>query len=471
MSPRDEAPRDPLWPRATPAAAFRARRERLRRCFGGRAWFTSGLPRPRNYPAQLYPYRAESHFAYFLGPGPSGAVLVVGPAEETLYVPRPGAWDALWAGPTPSPEELSSALGLPVRFLDELAPDPEAATLPPQDAETARWLTSRLGREVAPSSCAALRGADEELADSVIALRLIQDDAAIGQMRQAAAVTAEAHARGMAVTQPGIYEARVRASMEAEATARGMALAYGSIVTTRGEVLHQEHSLNVMAAGDLLLADLGAETPDGWASDVTRTWPVSRKFSASQRALYEVVLRAQLAALAAVGPGVRYRRVHETAQRALTEGLRELGILRGSLDELLAHEAVAAFFPHGIGHLLGLDVHDLEDLGDRAGYAAGRVRSTSRGSRFLRLDRDLEPGMVVTIEPGYYRIDALLEDVAATEPWAHLIHRERLAEFSDVRGIRIEDDVLITQDGCEVLTAAIPKKAEDVEAAVGRDVL
>ena len=197
----------------------------------------------------------------------------------------------------------------------------------------------------------------------------------------------------------------------------GMGLSYEPIVTVRGEVLHNEEHTNLVSPGDLVLADVGAETPEGWAGDVTRVWPASGRFSTTQAELYDVVLEAQQAAIALVRPQVRYRTIHETAARRTLEGLVELGILRGSIDGLFERGAHTLFFPHGVGHLLGLDVHDMEDLGDAAGYAPGRVRSSRFGDRYLRLDRDLVPGMAVTIEPGFYQVPGILEDPALTAPF------------------------------------------------------
>jgi Xaa-Pro aminopeptidase len=285
-------------------------------------------------------------------------------------------------------------------------------------------------------------------------------------MRAAARVTDLAHRAGMRATRPGVREAEVVAAMEAEIVRNGCVHAYLPIVTREGEVLHDERHHRVLAAGDLLLADVGAETPGGWASDVTRTWPVTGTYSTTQRALYEIVLAAQQAAIDSVRPGVRYRDVHRTAGKELLRGLIALGLFRGDVEELYARGAAALFFPHGIGHLLGLDVHDLEDLGDRAGYAPGRTRSTNFGDRYLRLDRDLEPGMVVTIEPGYYRIPYLLERPEEVGELESALDRRVLSELADVRGIRIEDDVLVTESGADVLTASIPKAPGDVERAV-----
>jgi Xaa-Pro aminopeptidase len=270
----------------------------------------------------------------------------------------------------------------------------------------------------------------------------------------------------MAATAVDQTEAAVRAAMESVIMAQGMTTAYNSIVTVHGEVLHNEHYHHRLQAGDLLLADVGAEAPSGWASDITRTWPVTGQFSATQRDLYDVVLAAHDACIAAARPGVEYRDLHLLACRILAAGLVDLGILRGHPDALVEQDAHALFFPHGVGHLLGLDVHDMEDLGDLAGYAPGRQRSDRFGLAFLRLDRPLQAGMVVTIEPGFYQVPGILADPERCQTYNAYVDWDRLAQFDDVRGIRIEDDVLITADGCEVLTKALPNTALEIEAMV-----
>jgi Xaa-Pro aminopeptidase len=340
------------------------------------------------------------------------------------------------------------------------------ATLPTTDARSAAWLSAHLGRPIAACTGDALEpgSPDAALADAMIALRLRHDEAAAAQLRAAAAASAAAHLSGMRASRSAQSEAEVAAVMIGELRRRGLADAYGPIVTTHGEVLHQEHQRNTLQPGDLLLADVGGEVPEGWAADITRTWPVSGVFSPTQRAVYEVVLAANKAGIGAARQGTRYRKVHEVAGRTLVEGLRALGIFRGEVDGLVERNAAALFFPHGVGHLIGLDVHDMEDLGDRAGYAPGRARSTRFGERYLRLDRDLEPGMAVTIEPGFYQVPAILADEALTGPLGADLDRAALARFGDVRGIRVEDDILITEGDPEVLTAAVPKEAAAIEA-------
>lgn len=458
-----------MWTKASEIRVFSERRARLAKRLKRAALLPAGQSRPRNFEHNRFPFRAESHFLFLVGRSLEGAALLIGPRGSTLYAPSPDPEAELWTGAMPSLEQLSNDLGLAVRpleELDDLEERRELMTLPPQDFESALWLAEVLDRDIEPGGGADVEGTDVELAEAMIELRLQHDAAAIAQLREAAAVTERAHRAGMRASRVGLREAAVRAAMEAEIVAAGCSTAYGSIVTVNGQVLHNDRHDGVLGAQDLLLADVGAETPEGFAGDVTRTWPASGRFSATQRALYEVVLASQLAAIDAVKPGVRYLDVHRRAGLVLVEGLIALGILRGSAPELYARGAAALFFPHGIGHLLGLDVHDMEDLGDRAGYAPGRERSHNFGDRYLRLDRDLLPGMCVTIEPGFYQIARILERPSEVGELEGALNRDELGRFTDVRGIRIEDDVLVTDAGHEVLSAGVPKSVADVEHAM-----
>lgn len=450
-----------------PRQALAARRQRLSVALdGGAALFSAGQPRPRNYAANTYPYRPDSHFLYFFGWGAPGAMGVVSDGRATLYLPSDEPDADLWSGPQPSRAEISASLDVTVQPLEMLAGALAArptATLPGVDPESRAAQAHLLGRPVVPRQ---LDGADAALAEAVIALRLCHDAAALAEMRIAAEATAAAHIAGMNATLTGRRESVVRAAMEAELTARGCATAYGSIVTVHGEILHNETHANVLDDADLLLADVGAESPGGWAGDVTRTWPVSGRYGSAQAEIYDVVLEAQRVAIEAVRPGARYRDVHIRATECLARGLGALGLLRGDPGER-AHDGTAAlFFPHGVGHLLGLDVHDMEDLGDRAGYAPGRTRGSERGLRYLRLDRDLAPGMAVTIEPGVYFVPALLDNPETRAQFGDRVNWSLLEKYSRVRGVRIEDDVLVTDTGNEILTIAIPKSRNGIETVL-----
>lgn len=456
-------------------SAFAARRGALsERLAGAPVLLAAGLPRPRNYRANLYPFRASSHFLYFAGASIPGAALLLEGGRAALFAPKPEPDDALWHGPQPSFDEIREHYHLDaVRPLGELEgalralPGP-VATLPTEDAKSAAFLSSLLGRAVEPSTghVIAEGSPDLALARAVIALRRRHDEAALGQLRAVAEASTAAHLAGMRATKAARFEWEVCAAMLGELHRRGLGESYEPIVTVRGEVLHNQTHKNPIRPGDLLLADVGGETEEGWAADITRVWPVSGVFSPTQRAIYDVVLAAQTTAVAMVRKGTRYRAIHEAAGRSIVAGLRDLGIFKGDVGGLYERGAAAIFFPHGVGHLLGLDVHDMEDLGDRAAYAEGRARSSRFGDCYLRLDLDLEPGMAVTIEPGFYNVPAILKDEAITGAVGADLDREVLARFADVRGIRIEDDVLCTEGEPEVLTRAAPKDAAAIEAVM-----
>lgn len=450
-----------------PQAALARRREALMAALPATTvLLPCGQARPRNYAATTFPFRPHSHFLYFFGWGLPGAMGLLAEGRATLYLPAPDRDEALWSGPQPAFAELATALGVRVAALDTLPAAlarREVATLPAPDAETRFQQSALLGR---PIEVRAFSERDALLADAVIALRLRHDQAAVRELERAAQVTAQAHAAGMRATRPGVRESVVRAAMEAALTAQGCATAYGSIVTVHGEILHNETHANVLRPGDLLLCDVGAESPGGWAGDVTRTWPVDGRYTDAQADVYDVVLEAQRAAIAAARPGVRYRDLHLLATETLARGLGELGVVRGDAAERARDGTAALFFPHGVGHLLGLDVHDMEDLGDRAGYAPGRLRATERGLRYLRLDRDLHQDMAVTIEPGIYFVPAILDDPETRRWAADRIDWARVEKYRHLRGIRIEDDVLITDSAPRVLTAEIPKERFSIETVL-----
>ncbi len=445
--------------------ACQQRRQRLADQFDGPVLLWAGRSPARNFAANVYPFRASSHFLYFAGCSLENAVIQLAAGKLTLYADEPSPASVLWHGPEPSRDAIAAQIGAAAAYpLAELPSGSSAATLGLPDRSRRQQQSHLLQREVLPA--AKSRGRDRDLAAAIVNLRLGHDEAAIAELRQAAAATVAAHRAGMRAAPLAQREAEVRAAMEAEFLARDLACAYASIVTVEGEVLHNDRYHRAIAPQDLILADVGGESPGGWAADVTRTFPARGQFSPTQRDIYNLVCAAHDACSAAVKPGVEYREIHLLAARVLAAGLVELGILRGDPDNLVERDAHALFFPHGAGHLLGLDVHDMEDLGDLAGYAPGRQRSDRFGLAYLRLDRPLQAGMAVTIEPGFYQVPAILNDPARREQYADCANWQRLEAFADVRGIRIEDDVLVTESGAEVLTAALPTEAEAVEALV-----
>ncbi|MGB3495621.1 MAG: aminopeptidase P family protein [Elainellaceae cyanobacterium] len=476
-------PQSQLQPQASTEApsldvTLRQRRNRLAEIYSAPVLLWAGQAPSRNFPANVYRFRASSHFLYFAGLPLQGAAIALYQGRMELFMDAPTAASALWHGAEASPEAVAAEIGAdavhPVRALAclgvaRIAPWVESmeqvATVAAQDAATLRHQSKVLQRSVGARTSD--HEPDRDLMEAIVALRMKQDEGAIAEIRKAAAVSIDAHLAGMAATPNAQTEAQVRAAIESVMMAHNMPCAYNSIVTVEGEVLHNEHYHHVLQPGDLLLADAGAESGLGWASDITRTWPVSGRFSATQRDLYDVVLAAHDACIAQVRPGVEYRDIHLLAARVITEGLISLGILVGDRDTLVERDAHALFFPHGVGHLLGLDVHDMEDLGDVAGYASGRQRSDRFGLCYLRLDRPIEAGMVFTIEPGFYQVPAILNDAERRSRYSDCVNWDRLAQFDDVRGIRIEDDVLVTESGVDVLTDALPTATDAIEEQVG----
>lgn len=448
------------------AQHLRDRRQRLAQRFPGPVLLWSGRAPSRNFAANRYPFRASSHFLYFGGLAIADAVLRLGGDRCELFWNEPDPEDDLWHGESSRRATIAAHIGADAHYpLADLATRSQgAATVGVIDPITRQHQSEILGRGIPDPRQA--EGADLALVQAIVAVRLMQDPAALAELRRAGQVAIAAHRAGMQATATAKTEANIRAAMEAVILGHNATTAYNSIVTTHGEVLHNEHYEHKLQPGDLVLADVGAEVASGWASDITRTWPVSGHFSRTQKDIYDIVLAAHDVCIAETRAGVEYRKIHFLAAQTLTEGLVDLGILRGQPEDLVDQDAHALFFPHGVGHLLGLDVHDMEDLGDWAGYAAGRQRSDRFGLGFLRLDRPLKTSMVVTIEPGFYQVPAILNDPERRDRYAHLVNWERLAQFGDVRGIRIEDDVWVGDRTCEVLTADLPTDPAQVCAIV-----
>jgi len=436
---------------------------------------------PRNYPANWCPFRADSTFLFFFPDPEPNAAALFDPADAsvTLFLDPRTPEDALWHGSVPSFAEVARRLAVTAveprteleailkRKLGKRRARSVALHDPKATAEAARLTGEELDYED-PEHVAA-----PELVAAIASLRLRRSPEELAAMRATAVVTHEAHAAAMAASRPGVPEQELVGRVEGAFARHGCVPAYNTILSVRGEVLHNHRHDQLLAAGDLVLLDAGAESATGYCSDVTRTWPASGRFSAEAAEVYDVVLAAEKAAIEAVKPGVRYRDLHLLAARTIAEGLAGMGFLKGTPDALVESGAHALFFPHGVGHLLGLDVHDLEAFGDQVHYAPGRTRSPQFGTAYLRLDLDLEPGMCFTIEPGVYFVPAILRNPAFRTQFSGQVDfalAERFLTANEGRGfggIRIEDDVHCTDTGAEVLTAAIPKERKAVEALVG----
>jgi Xaa-Pro aminopeptidase len=435
----------------------------------------------RNYPANVFPFRADSSFLYFFPRVEPGAAAFFDPADRkvTLFLPARTAGDALWHGAMPSLDEERQLAAVDACLaVEELESHVERlaagrrirslAVACPKTTARARRLTGE-----ALDFDSADGPGDPAVVDAIFRLRACKEPEEIAEMERTAAVTNEAHVNAMAHTRVGGTEQEIAGIVDGTFFRHGCTPAYLTILSVRGEVLHNHHHDNPLRKGDLLLLDAGAEAASGYCSDVTRTWPVDGRFTPEQAEVYDIVLHAELAAIRAVKAGVRYGDVHRTSARVIADGLVQMGLMRGDPDQLVEAGAHAVFFPHGVGHLIGIDVHDMEGFGDRVHYPGGRKRSDQFGTCFLRMDRDLETGHVFTIEPGIYFVPAILHETELRAKFGSMIDydaAERFLALNEGRGfggIRIEDDVLCTGDGARVLTEAVPKTREAVEAVVG----
>jgi len=454
---------------------YKERRTGLRAALDGGVvlWLGNAL-QPRTYPANTYPFRQNSHFLYYAGlSDPDLAVLSwVDEERDVLFATPLTIDDIIWDGPLPTAEERASLAGIgetaPLADLPSVLEDLRGKGvtihyLAPFQADAVARMASLLGVE--PSALAA--GESMPLKRAVVDHRLHKSDEEIAEIENALEVTSRMYAAAMGVTRSGLLEMQVHGAMQGVALADDRHQCFQPIVTVRGQILHNETYKGTLEAGQLLMIDSGAESPTGYASDITRVVPVSGTFTSKQREIYEIVHAMQAGAIEAARPGVTNLELHLGAARTCAQGLVGLGLMKGDADAAVEAGAHAMFFPHGLGHMLGLDVHDMEDLGDIVGYGEGVERSTQFGLGFLRMARTLEPGFVFTIEPGIYFVPALIDQWRSEGLHTDFIDYEKVEQYRDFGGMRIEDDVLVTRDGKRVLGPHIPRTADEVEAATG----
>lgn len=457
------------------ASTYQQRRQSLAAaCGDGLLLFLGNVEASMNYHDNVYPFVQDSSFRYYFGLAEAGLAGVIDAAsgKATLFGNDPDVADIVWTGPLPTLAERAARVGADAaRPYAELASVLRAAVaagravhyLAPYRGETVLELARLF--ECTPE--AARAGKSDALTHAVVAQREIKSDEEVAEMEAALAVTRDMHLAAMRTTRAGVVEHEVVGQMEGIVRRHDWQLAYPSIFSRRGEVLHNHHHDQVLAVGDLVVNDTGATSGGGYASDITRTLPVGGRFSPRQREIYDTVLAMQLAAIDAMRPGVPYLEVHKLAARVMVERMSALGFFMGKPDEVVESGAYAIAFPHGLGHQIGMDVHDMEGLGeDLVGYGEGTARSPLFGLGYLRLGKPLKAGMVVTVEPGVYFIPALIEAWQREGRHAQYINYERFMEYRDFGGVRIEDDVLVTADGARVLGEAIPKTADEVEAAM-----
>jgi len=455
------------------AEIYTSRRERLKEQVGsGLLLFPGNEESPMNYPANPYPFRQDSSFLYFFGlDSPSLAGVVdVDEGRDILFGDDVGVEDIIWMGDLPLLKDRALKAGVketaPLAKLGEvLAVAREKGRsihyLPPYRPEKVLKIASLLG--LAPDE--ASKQASEALIKAVVAQRSIKIPEEIEEMEKAHEVTAAMYLEAMKTARPGAYERELVGRMEGIASAAGCLMAFPAILTINGQILHNHYHGNKLEEGRLLVMDAGAESPLHYAADITRTVPVGGRFSSLQKEVYSVVLEAQMTAIREIKPGVMFKDIHLRAASVIASGMKDLGLMKGNIEDAVEAGAPALFFPHGLGHMIGLDVHDMEDLGENyVGYNEKVKRSDQFGLAYLRFAKRLEPGHTLTVEPGVYFIPALIEKWEAEKKFPDFIAYDRVKDYLRFGGVRIEDDVLVTEDGHRVLGKSIPKTVEEVEA-------
>ncbi|MDZ7263968.1 MAG: aminopeptidase P family protein [candidate division KSB1 bacterium] len=451
---------------------YEARRKKLKeQISSGLILFLGNDESPMNYGANTFHFRQDSSFLYFFGldfPG-LAAVIDIDNDREIIFGYDFTVDDMVWMGPQEKLAAKAEKVGVgqvePTEKLAELIPAAlkqrrKIHFLPQYRPENLIKIETLTGirHDVVNDYASA------ELIKAVVAQRSIKSDAEVKEIELALEISRDMYDLALKLTKPGIYEHEVYGQIEGLLLSRGSAISFPIILTVRGEVLHGHSHANRMKEGDLLVLDSGAESPLHYASDITRTYPVTGKFTPLQKEIYSVVLNAQLEAIRMMKPGVLFRDVHLHAARVIADGLKQLNFMKGNLDDAIKEGAHALFFPHGLGHQLGLDVHDMEGLGENfVGYNANIQRSQQFGLAYLRFAKELQPGHVLTVEPGIYFMPELIRQWKTEKKHAQFINYDKVERTIGFGGIRIEDDVLVTAQGHRVLGSPIPKAVPEIE--------
>lgn len=429
---------------------------------------------PANFPANgYYPFRQDSTFLYYFGPKRDGLVGVidVDNDKELLIGNDIDIDDIVWYGSVDSVHDMAEHAGVkgsaPMKQLQVICDNAmkEKRTihfLPPYRHDTMIQIFDLLG--IHPSK--QREAASVELIKAVVKMRSTKEQQEIEEIERACAIGYKMHTTAMRVTKPGVTEKYVGGQVNGIANSYGAMVSFPTIFSQHGEIMHGNPSMAVLESGRLALCDCGGETMEHYCSDNTRTFPVNGKFTQKQLEIYSIVEDCHDLALKISKPGVKYFDVHMDVCRLMTDRLKELGLMMGDTEEAVRAGAHAMFLPHGLGHMMGMDVHDMEGLGQTyVGFDdETRPNLEQFGTNCLRMGRRLEEGFVVTDEPGIYFIPALIDEWRAKGLHKDFINYEKLETYKDFGGIRIEDDILITSDGCRFLgEERIPYHPKDVE--------
>ena len=458
-----------------PKETYIERRKKLKKTVGsGLILFLGNNESPMNYADNTFHFRQDSSYLYFLGmnhPNLAG-ILDCDSGEEWIFGNDYSIEDFVWMGPQPTIAVQAEKFGIsktaPINeLLNRLKTAKSGGRnihfLPPYRPENKIKLFEWLG--VLPNE--QQKSASLELIKAVINQRNYKTDEEVEEIIKAANTSVDMHTLAMRMAKPGVSESKITAAVQEVAVAAGGQTSFPIIATINGQTLHNHYHGNVLKDGDLFLLDAGAETEMGYCADLSSTVAVNGKFSEKQKEIYEICLASHNTAIEMLKPGIMFKEVYFESARVIVRGLKDLGIMKGNVDDAIVNGAHAMFFPCGLGHMMGLDVHDMEDLGEvNVGYD-GEPKSTQFGLKSLRLGRKLEPGFVLTIEPGIYFIPELIDQWKTTNHNAEFYNFDKLEEYRSFSGLRNEEDFLITETGYKLLGKTKPKTIKDVEAEWG----
>ncbi len=449
------------------------RRKKLRKKISsGVILFLGNVEAPANYPDNTYYFRQDSNFSYFFGldlPGLAG-VIDIESGEDIIFGTELTMDDIIWMGPQPKLTENAAKAGIStVRdystlhdyLNDAISKGRKIHFVKPYRGEQ----TLELSKLVGLKPCAIEHYVSVELIKAIVSLREIKSAVEIKEIEKAVDVAYEMHTAAMKMAKSGVYEYQVAGVVDGITLQHNGHNSFPSIITINGHIMHNHTHNNMLTKGRMLVVDAGAEIESLYDSDITRTTPVDGKFDSRQKDIYEAVLAANMKGIEGVKPGEINVNNHIAAVTTLLDGLKELGLVKGNTHDAVMNGVGAFFMPHGLGHQMGMDVHDMEGLGeDYVGYDEKTKRSKIPGIGSLRMGKELRPGHVFTVEPGCYFIPAWYDLWKGEKRAKDFINYDKVAKYLDFGGIRIEDNILVTKDGYRVLSTKIPKTVADVEA-------
>ncbi len=423
-----------------------------------------------NYKDNFYRFRQDSTFLYYIGINQPNltAIIDIDENREIIFGDELSVDDIVWTGPQPSISDFGSKVGIQQvqpskevqNYLDRILTQGRTIHfLPPYRPEHYLKISDHTHISVKEIQ----DKVSVELIKAVVSQREIKSQEEIAIIDKAVNLTGEMHLNAMTTAKAGMMESEVTGYVHGTAVSGGADLSFPIILTTNGQTLHNHYHGNKIKEGRLLLCDCGAEFPSGYAGDMTRTFPVNGTFSTKQKELYEILLSSHEASIEALKPGIPYKEVHLKASKVIFEGLKQVGLTKGDTEEAVNAGVHALFFPHGLGHMMGLDVHDMENLGEKYVGYNGQDKSSQFGLKSLRLGKELKEGFVLTVEPGIYLIPELIDIWKAEKKFENFLNYSVIEKYKDFGGMRVEEDFVITDQGSQLLGTSIAKSVSEIE--------